>query len=63
MEPSVIESPTEPEVFLRSFEEFFHAERDRLYGTLWLVTRNRHEAEEISQDAVPEDLGAMGRGS
>ncbi|MGZ6546099.1 MAG: RNA polymerase sigma factor [Actinomycetota bacterium] len=51
MEPTVIESPAEPEVVPRSFEEFFHAERDRLYGTLWLVTRNRHEAEEISQDA------------
>jgi RNA polymerase sigma factor (sigma-70 family) len=34
-----------------SFEEFFEAEHDRLYRALCLVTRNRHEAEEIMQDA------------
>lgn len=34
-----------------SFEEFFAAEHDRLYRALCLVTRNRHEAEEIMQDA------------
>ena len=34
-----------------SFEEFFGAEHDRLYQALCLVTRNRHEAEEIMQDA------------
>jgi RNA polymerase sigma-70 factor, ECF subfamily len=33
------------------FEHFFEAERARLYGALCLVTRNRHEAEELSQDA------------
>lgn len=34
-----------------AFEDFFEAERERLYGALCLVTRNRHEAEELSQDA------------
>ena len=34
-----------------SFEEFFVAEREALYGSLCLVTRNRHEAEELTQEA------------
>jgi RNA polymerase sigma factor (sigma-70 family) len=34
-----------------SFEGFFMAEHDRLYRALCLITRNRHEAEEILQDA------------
>ena len=34
-----------------SFEGFFEAERDSLYRTLWLVTRNRFEAEELTQEA------------
>ena len=34
-----------------SFEEFFGRERDDLYRTLWLVTRNRFEAEELAQEA------------
>lgn len=34
-----------------SFEAFFEAERDRLFGLLALMTGNRHEAEEIAQDA------------
>lgn len=33
------------------FETFFLAERDRLFRALWLLTRDRHEAEEIAQDA------------
>lgn len=33
------------------FEEFFEAERDRLFGLLFLVTADRGEAEEIAQDA------------
>jgi RNA polymerase sigma-70 factor, ECF subfamily len=35
----------------RSFEAFFEAEHHGLYSSLWLVTRNRHEAEEIAQEA------------
>jgi DNA-directed RNA polymerase specialized sigma24 family protein len=34
-----------------SFEEFFRENRDELFRALWLLTRNRHEAEEIAQDA------------
>jgi len=33
------------------FETFFEREHERLFRALWLVTRNRHEAEEITQDA------------
>jgi RNA polymerase sigma-70 factor, ECF subfamily len=33
------------------FEEFFLQHRDGLFGALWLVTRDRHEAEEVAQDA------------
>jgi RNA polymerase sigma-70 factor (ECF subfamily) len=34
-----------------SFEAFFDAERARLFGALSVMTGNRHEAEEIMQDA------------
>lgn len=34
-----------------SFEEFFEAHRRRLFGAMSLVTGNRSEAEEITQDA------------
>jgi RNA polymerase sigma-70 factor (ECF subfamily) len=34
-----------------SFEDFFQREKSDLYGALCLVTRNRHEAEELTQDA------------
>src|SRR5262252_5982565 len=33
------------------FESFFRDEHDALFRALWLVTRNRHEAEEIAQEA------------
>lgn len=33
------------------FEDLFAAERDRLFAALWLVTRDRHEAEDVAQDA------------
>ena len=35
----------------RRFEEFFAAEHARLFGALCLVTADRHEAEEVMQDA------------
>ncbi len=35
----------------QSFAEFFSEHRDGVYGAIWLVTRDRHEAEEIAQDA------------
>jgi RNA polymerase sigma-70 factor, ECF subfamily len=34
-----------------SFEEFFQREKAGLYAVLCMVTRNRHEAEELTQDA------------
>jgi hypothetical protein len=34
-----------------SFEDFFEREKADLYGAMCLVTRDRHEAEEIVQDA------------
>ena len=42
----VVTSPQLP-----SFELLFAEERDRLYSALWLITRDRHEAEDIAQDA------------
>jgi RNA polymerase sigma-70 factor (sigma-E family) len=33
------------------FEGFFEREHARLFRALWLLTRDRHEAEEIMQDA------------
>lgn len=33
------------------FAMFFEQHHERLFRALWLVTRNRHEAEEIMQDA------------
>jgi hypothetical protein len=35
----------------RDFEAFYGDEHDDLYAALRLVTRNRHESEEIMQDA------------
>ena len=34
-----------------TFEALFAEQRTRLFTSLWLVTRDRHEAEEIAQDA------------
>ena len=34
-----------------SFEEFFEREKAGLYGALCLVTHDRHEAEDLTQDA------------
>jgi RNA polymerase sigma-70 factor (ECF subfamily) len=34
-----------------SFENFFEREREPLYQALWLVTRDRFEAEELTQEA------------
>jgi RNA polymerase sigma factor (sigma-70 family) len=45
-EPATVE-PAAP----RSFDEFFAVESETLYRRMWLVTRDRHEAEEVVQDA------------
>ena len=34
-----------------TFEALFAEQRTRLFTSLWLVTSDRHEAEEIAQDA------------
>jgi RNA polymerase sigma-70 factor (ECF subfamily) len=34
-----------------AFDEFFEQERDQLYRALWLVTGNRSEAEDLTQEA------------
>jgi RNA polymerase sigma-70 factor (ECF subfamily) len=34
-----------------SFEGFFEEQHERLFRALWLLTRNRQEAEEVMQDA------------
>jgi RNA polymerase sigma-70 factor (ECF subfamily) len=34
-----------------SFEEFFHLERDRLFRVMCVITKNRQEAEDLSQEA------------
>ena len=34
-----------------TFEQLFAQEGDRLFSSLWLITRDRHEAEEVAQDA------------
>jgi RNA polymerase sigma-70 factor, ECF subfamily len=46
VEPIVVDVAPPP-----TFEEFFTTNARDLYGAIWLVTRNRHEAEEIAQDA------------
>lgn len=34
-----------------TFESLFAEEGDRLFSSLWLITRDRHEAEDVAQDA------------
>jgi RNA polymerase sigma factor (sigma-70 family) len=46
----VVDVP-EAAVVAPSFEEFFRREKAGLYRVLCIVTRNRHEAEELTQDA------------
>lgn len=47
------------------FEEFFHLERDRLFRVMFVITRNRQEAEDLSQEAFVriwerwDSIGAM----
>ena len=43
--------PGEAMVEREDFRTFFERERDGLFGALVLITGNRHEAEEIAQDA------------
>src|SRR5829696_4858759 len=45
------EAPPVPADRTDSFEVFFADRHADLFGALYLITRNRHEAEEIMQDA------------
>lgn len=38
------------------FEEFFLAHRQQVFSAVWLLTRDRHEAEEITQEAFVRAL-------
>src|SRR3954449_4244509 len=40
-----------PALEVLTFEALFAEQRDRLFGSLWLITGDRHEAEEVAQDA------------
>lgn len=51
MEPSPSATETLPGNGPRDFEAFFLEHHEPLFRALWLVTRNRHEAEEVMQDA------------
>jgi RNA polymerase sigma factor (sigma-70 family) len=51
MEASPSTSETLPGKRPLEFEAFFLEHHEPLFRALWLVTRNRHEAEEIMQDA------------
>ena len=44
LETTVVQAPLQ-------FADFFHAEHARLFGALCFVTGDRHEAEEVMQDA------------
>jgi len=50
-----VQLQTDPRIALSSvpldFEDFFAEHRSGLFGALWLVSRDRHEAEELTQDA------------
>ena len=55
MEPMEDRAPSGTETLQggssHDFESFFIAHQEGLFRALWLVTRNRHEAEEIMQEA------------
>jgi RNA polymerase sigma factor (sigma-70 family) len=50
-EPSPNATGTLPRRPQPDFESFFIDQQEALFRALWLVTRNRHEAEEIMQEA------------
>jgi RNA polymerase sigma factor (sigma-70 family) len=51
MERSPAAAGTLPREPLLEFEAFFLEHHESLFRALWLVTRNRHDAEEVMQDA------------
>jgi RNA polymerase sigma-70 factor (ECF subfamily) len=46
---NTVEEPTRTTML--TFERFFEDEKEGLYGALCLITHDRHEAEELTQDA------------
>ncbi len=50
-EGEVVEFPTERVEAWARFDTFFEEEHDRLFKALYFVTGNRHDAEELMQDA------------
>jgi RNA polymerase sigma-70 factor (ECF subfamily) len=54
--PSGSEARPVPPVRADSFEAFFTEHHADLFGALYLITRDRHEAEEIMQDAFVKVL-------
>lgn len=56
MDEVTVTAPKQPERVLvpvrpSDFEVFFEQHNERLFRALWLLTRNRQEAEEVTQDA------------
>jgi DNA-directed RNA polymerase specialized sigma24 family protein len=56
MSEPIVEERTE------TFEDFFHAHHERLLRTMYLATGDRHEAEDLAQEALRPDLRAVGAG-
>jgi RNA polymerase sigma-70 factor (ECF subfamily) len=56
MDEVTVTAPKQPESVLvpvrpSDFEVFFEQHNERLFRALWLLTRNRQETEEVTQDA------------
>jgi RNA polymerase sigma-70 factor, ECF subfamily len=52
----VLREPSRPRAVEDSFEAFFQAQYTNLLRAMYLVTGNRHEAEEVTQDAFVRAL-------
>jgi RNA polymerase sigma factor (sigma-70 family) len=50
-ESGIVRLPSERVEAAARFDEFFEEEHERLYKALYFVTGNRHDAEELVQDA------------
>jgi RNA polymerase sigma-70 factor, ECF subfamily len=51
LEPTRLTTAIQAEDVL-DFEGFFHAEHERLFQALYLLTGNRHEADDLAQEAL-----------
>ncbi len=50
-DPATVVPVADEAALSNSFEDFFEIEHDRLLGALYLVTGNKHDAEELMQEA------------